>query len=238
MKPPAIVAPAVTEAEFIHRWDLACGKEERADKTAEVALKTAQEAREEKGRILVDVRKTLFKGRGDGFAEWVQRRFRTDIRTAQRYMGFVTAIDDKVSSNEPPPKTYADAGIVRRPAKVEPEEPREIEATPARAEVSDAQREAAYRREVDGSLPPHMEERERSTHDLVGFVADARSKLRQITERNVHLTDVTTSPEDFMRAKQMLIDIVNLCLDELASAGVLDGKEQRRQMQLLKGGIQ
>jgi hypothetical protein len=122
-----------------------------------------------------------------------------------------------------------DAGIDKKPRKNEIDDSRE---------VPDSEREEIYRREVEGALPLPMAKRERSTHEVIEIAANARVQLLALSEKNIHLTDVTTSPEDFMRAKQLFIDIVNRGLDELERAGVLDGKESRRQLKLIDGGKQ
>jgi hypothetical protein len=145
-----------------------------------------------------------------------------------------------------PIPTYAEVGIVGPPASVS-EEFIAVPMPPIAApmtepepeiEVSDEERQAAYRREVEASQPPKMEVREKQAHEVINYLRDARIAVLHLAERDVHLTDVTTSPEDFMRAKQLAIDIVNRLLHELDAAGVLDGKEGRRQMKLFKGGLE
>lgn len=115
---------------------------------------------------------------------------------------------------------------------------------PSRAPVGDddgpiwteEQRRAAYAREVEASMPPRMAEREQRTNEWIEIAREVRALACRFDERNIHLKDVSTSPDDFMRAKQLAIDVVNRFLAELDAAGVLDKKEGRRQLQLLDGG--
>lgn len=246
----AEVRPSVDLAKLAHQWDSACGREERAEKSL-------GEIRLEKGRILVEARKA-FPARGPKAKGWGEllAKWRIAEQTARDYMrlaGYVEEISTKfVETDGPSPiPTYAEAGIVKPPrdpnivdAKVTLPDGREStvevdisEFNEAEGQrISEEERQASYQREVEASLPPRIEVREKRTHEVVEIVATARATIARLAERGVHLTDVTTSPDDFMRAKQMLIDITNRCLEELSNAGVLDGKEQRRQMTLLDGG--
>lgn len=218
----AIVQPATDIAKLTLQWELLDAREER----------TLAEIRVAKGKLLREARGAFPKsgpkarGWGELLAKW-----KTDDATARRYMalaGYIEEVDSAQSERDPIP-TYAEAGIVKK--KTEVVEPLLV------APPTDEQREASYRREVVASLPPDMDTRQVRTHEVVEGASEARVSLNRLREKNVHLTDVSTSPEDFMRAKQLFIDIANYCLGELADAGCLDGKEQRRQMTLLKGGI-
>lgn len=109
----AVVAPAVTEAEIRHRWDLATGAEERAEKSL-------AESRLAKGRILVDARK-MFPARGPKAKGWGEllAKLKIDQQTAWKYMqlaGYVeeAGIAEEVSLQKREIPTYADAGIVKR----------------------------------------------------------------------------------------------------------------------------
>lgn len=246
---PSMSAPQVSRAELrtqVHLAHVAMMDAERAEQAAKA---TASTKTDEADRCRLVLGQKLKRARSEwpqrgpnskGWGELLRDLGITTDRALDlmKLAGYVEQVSGKSDSIPETIPTYADAGITKRPAQVEPATQNEIDTTRARAAVTDEQREAAYRREASNALPAPIETREAATHSLVGFVSEARAQLRRITEKNIHLTDVTTSPEDFMRAKQMFIDIVNLCLDELASAGVLDGKEQRRQMQLLKGGLQ
>lgn len=120
MKPPAIVAPEITEAEIVNRWDAATGREQRAEKTL-------AESRLEKGRILVTARK-MYPARGPKAKGWgdLLRRLRIDEDTALRYMRLAGHVDEEISRNvreiSDPLPTYAEAGIVKKPALVEVDE--------------------------------------------------------------------------------------------------------------------
>lgn len=111
MKPPAIVAPEITEAEVVNRWDMATEREGRAEKTL-------AETRLEKGRILVQAR-TLYpaKGRTDGGWSKLLAKLRCPEQTARDYMklaGYTDALpkdSHEVRGNTVP--TYAEAGIVK-----------------------------------------------------------------------------------------------------------------------------
>lgn len=219
----AEVRPAVDLVKLAHLWDLACGKEDRSEQAKAVAEKTLGEARLEKGRLLVEARKA-FPARGPKAKGWGEllAKWKIDERTARRYMSLAGYVEDGISDNVSetrPVPTYAQAGITK-PAKAE-----------SPAELLVVQRAPQPR---EASAPPSTETREGATSQMMRFAAEARASICKLAESNVHLADFTSSPGDFMRAKQLLIDIVTLCLDELANAGVLDGKERRRQLQLLE----
>lgn len=218
----AIVQPASDIAKLTVQWELAHGREQRAETSL-------AQARLDKGRLLVEARKSFSRSgpKARGWGELLEK-WEIDERTARRYMelaGYVESRVDEVSDKVSEIPTYVEAGITKKQTQTAPAPP------------TDEQREASYQREVKASLPPSIETRQERTHEVVEGASEARVSLNRLREKNVHLTDVSTSPEDFMRAKQLFIDIANYCLEELANAGVLDGKEQRRQMTLLKGGI-
>jgi hypothetical protein len=102
----AEVSPEVDIVKLTNRWDAACGREERAEKSlAEIRL--------DKGRILVEAREA-FPSRGPKAKGWGEllRQWRIEERTALRYMelaGYVEKVSDKVS--EIP--TYAEIGITK-----------------------------------------------------------------------------------------------------------------------------
>jgi hypothetical protein len=202
--------------------------EQRAVEHFEKTKDEAARRRLELGRILSKARKQ-WPARGPKAKGWGE--FLADIgvgeQSAREWMAMAGYIErqevSKPSSTGLEIPTRREVQQSKRP---EPEPPTEED------------RQAAYRREVEASLPPKIEVRASRTHEVIEAASDARAALLRLSERNVHLTDVSTSPDDFMRAKQLLIDIVNQCLEELSNAGVLDGKAQRRQLMLLEGGKQ
>lgn len=224
--------PAIDVAQMkreVHRAFIALQDAERAEQKTAQSAERAREAaglrRLEMGRVLIRARKA-WPARGPKAKGWGEflRDFGIAEQTARDWMRLAGYVDEVSTTDESVGEipTYAEAGIKKARPDLPPPTERE--------------REAAYRREVDSSLPPRIEQRSERTHEFVEFAASARASVLRFAERNVHLTDVTTSPDDFMRAKQLLIDIVNQCLDELDAAGVLDGKERKRQLALLKGG--
>lgn len=254
MKPIAgIEAPEISEAEIVHRWDVATGREDRAEKTA-------HEARIEKGKILKLARDTLFKGRGDGFAEWVQRRFKTDIRTAQNYMRLVEAIDEKVSSNEQPPKTYADAGITAGPRSAPPKSlPVAEQSAPIRAPVGDdsgprsvepmpdderaalverLHREDEERRQA-ALAPLRMENRKTAVSRTVSRYERVIAELNE-TEDDLDLC--TTSPSDRELIKVRALTMYWMTVRHVARLGIEPEAEPstpstKRQLSLVPGDI-
>lgn len=111
MKPAAVVAPEITEAEIVNRWDLATGREERAEKTL-------AETRLEKGRILVEARK-MYPATGRSAGGWgrLLEKLRVDGETARRYMLLAGHVEKAPQSEEVP--TYAEAGIVKPPPEMQ-----------------------------------------------------------------------------------------------------------------------
>ena len=190
------------------------------------------------GRRLVNLRR-LWPARGPKAKGWGEAlaKIGIDQRTAHRYMelaGYVEQVSDtesEISDRDIKPEkvpTYAEAGIDKRPR---------ASAKSDDDTVEESERVAAYDREVKASLPPTIDVRSQRTAVFFEEMSAARARILALKEKNVHLADVTTSPEEFMRAKHLLFEIVNQCLDELDAAGVLDGKEKRRQLTLLKGGL-
>jgi hypothetical protein len=259
---PTIVEPAVDVARIgdeVRAAHAALRDAEAQERKAEIQV---EKSREEAARRRLDLGRALAKARkawpargpkAKGWGDFLREQGIPES-TAKDYMrlaGFVevSTTDDDVVETVP---TYAEAGIDKRPratftpSAIEgPYVSRPALATVApssgprlyrEVEWTDEQREAVYRAEVETTQPPRMPVRETRTHIVIEKAAAARAALTALDESGAHLTDVSTSPEDFMRAKQLFIDIANRCLDELAAAGVLDGKEQRRQLQLLDGG--
>ncbi len=83
-------------------------------------------------------------------------------------------------------------------------------------------------------LPPKMEERETQVARLRTFWDRVYIDSKKL---GAHLTDATTSIEDFHSVKNTLIAIANLVLEELERAGVLaaDGQQKQRLL-VLDGG--
>ena len=140
MKPPAIEAPEISEAEIVNRWDLATGREERAEKTL-------AESRLEKGRILVAARKMYPPTGNDGRWSKLLGKLRVESSTAWRYMQLAGATEDASCTVQEAGTipTYAEAGIVKQPSgyqssvtweRAHRQEPREIDFTPSRAIVA------------------------------------------------------------------------------------------------------
>ncbi len=134
MKPIAAeIQPAVDLAQLRHQWDLACGKEDRAERTL-------AETRLEKGRLLVQARKA-FPARGPKARGWGEllAKWKLDQQTAWKYMqlaGYVDEQDDEpgqVSRLEREIPTYAEAGITkprRAPVEAEDDEPTPLAIVP------------------------------------------------------------------------------------------------------------
>jgi hypothetical protein len=139
---PAEIRPAVDIAKLSRQWDLACGREERTEKSlAEIRL--------EKGKLLVEARKA-FPAKGPKAAGWGQllAKWHIEERTARNYMslaGYVESVSETFSDTP----TYAEAGIVKPTAKQLPgyqssaewerqhRDPREIETFAPRTTVSE-----------------------------------------------------------------------------------------------------
>lgn len=247
-EPAAIIAPAIDVAQAAKRVRAALYALNDAKGKADRLESEIGKAREEERRRALDLGRELIKTRpawpkrgpkAKGWGEFLRDQG-IDDRRAREWMEYAGYVEDEVSaSNENNAENLPSVNERYRPRKSEPRDADEVASDdgPQYEEVTEEERESSYRREVEAALPERMQAREAKTHSLVDLLAQARSSLRDgITARNVHLTDVTTSPEDFMRAKQLMIDIVNLFLEELDAAGVLDGKERRRQLQLLDGG--
>ncbi len=75
VKPPEIAAPVQSRAEIENQWDLLVGREQRS----------VAEFKAGKAKLLIAARST-FDSRGDGFVEYVERRFETPYNTALRWM--------------------------------------------------------------------------------------------------------------------------------------------------------
>lgn len=122
MRPvPAEVRPDIDLVMLRHQWDLACGKEERAEKTL-------AETRLEKGRILVNARKA-FPARGPRSRGWGEllAKWKIAEQTARDYMklaGYVEEVSTNFVETDEPRSvpTYAEAGIAKPRAPVEPRE--------------------------------------------------------------------------------------------------------------------
>jgi len=196
------------------------------------------------GRRLISLRR-LWPARGPKAKGWGEALAKIGISqpTAFRYMELAGYVENQQPSeipfteNEIPDRdikpekvpTYAEAGIDKRP--------RASQKVEAETAVDESERRAAYDREVKASMPPSIDIRAQRAAVFFEEMRAARARILALKEKNVHLADVTTSPEEFMKAKHLLFEIVNQCLDELDAAGVLDGKEKRRQLTLLKGGL-
>lgn len=85
-------------------------------------------------------------------------------------------------------------------------------------------------------IPP-IDERAKRAHRIASALTSAKAQLSACFKvDNVHLTDVSTSPAEFEQVKGLIIEMINDLLNELDSAGVLDGTEKRKQLKLLDGG--
>ena len=107
---PAIVENSVDLAKLRNQWEMACGREERTEKSlAEVRL--------EKGRILVEARKA-FPAKGPKSSGWgdLLRKWNIELVTAWNYMKLAGYVDKVSSNNEDtsrPIPTYTEAGITK-----------------------------------------------------------------------------------------------------------------------------
>lgn len=106
-EPIAIVQTASDIAKLTHRWELACGAEERAGKSL-------AQSRLDKGRILVEAR-DQFATRGPKAKAWgdLLAKWGIEERTARNYMALAGYVDEKVSESLSETPTYEKAGITR-----------------------------------------------------------------------------------------------------------------------------
>ena len=227
MRPPAaIIAPAIDVARLTHDWEMLAGKEER----------TLDEFRLSKGKLLVEARKA-FPLSGPKARGWgdLLRLWRVDDATALRYMeraGYRPARRDPPQSEENRPADKpAPVRVTRADAQAEaPDDDLPV--------VSDEARAAAKDRETRAGQSDPIDVRADKLRQLHEAVAHAHGDIVKVRQRGIHLTDCTTSPDEFHRMKNLMIDVVNEFLAELDAAGVLDEKDQqrRRQLTLLSGG--
>lgn len=105
--------------------------------------------------------------------------------------------------------------------------------TPARI-ITDDEVAALVERDRRRWMPPGMEERERRTRKVLAAVERAHRALRSLDRQKVHVTDVTTSPEDHHRAVRMLSDIIAAATAELRRAGVIAPEGDGRQGSLFE----
>jgi len=235
----------MTKAEIINRWDLATGREERAEKAEEVASKTKREARLEKGRILRDARK-LYPATGRSAGGWGEllKELRTDDETARRLMKLAVEVDGEnpLTSTEmrgfpAAIPTYAQAGIVTRAPKIEPDDPMPED---ERAElVERLHREEEDRRQA-ALVPLRMETRETASARALNAFERGIEALNQMHSEGVHITDCTSSPTDFERVKSRALTLYRMVREELARIGIEADAEPptsstKRQLTLVTG---
>ena len=236
--------------------------EQRTAEQAASARERAANARLTLGRLLVEARKA-WPARGPKAKGWGDflREQGIGEDSALRYMmlagyvGEISRTDGDVRETPPRVPTYAEAGIKkaptitaptsllvealeRAPATPEPRAPiTEAPTRPVRV-VTDEEREAAQQAHIARIQPPKMETREDRTRRLAIGWGEALAAIRKVRdEAQIHLTDATTSTEDFESVRKTIVSVARAALDELETAGALDAPEPRkRQLSILDGG--
>ena len=255
MKPIAgIEAPEISEAEIVHRWDVATGREDRAEKTL-------AESRLEKGRILVVARK-MFPLSGRNARGWGEllKRLRVDDETARRYMALAGVVGLSPQSEEKPIPTYAEAGITAGPRSAPPKSlPVAEQSAPIRAPVGDdsgplsvepmpdderaalverLHREDEERRQA-ALAPLRMENRKTAVSRTVSRYERVIAELNE-TEDDLDLC--TTSPSDRELIKVRALTMYWMTVRHVARLGIEPEAEPstpstKRQLSLVPGDI-
>lgn len=250
----SIAAPARSLAEIANAWDMVDAKEQR----------TVAEFRAAKAKLLIEARNDPKWGaRGDGFVDFVEKRLGIAYSTAFDWMkaagwkapkqpGAGAKPDHSESRNE----GVSDAGIVKRPARVEPEEPREIEATPVRAKATEPEpmpdderaalvaqlhREEEERRQA-ALAPLRMESRETAHAKVLDTVETCIAAINTLHAEGIDATACTTSTTEHERVKARLLTLYRMVGQELARIGIEASAEppapsQKRQLTLVPGDI-
>lgn len=242
----AIVAPAVTRDEATRRCHALNIKISDGERRLEATQSALSKWREEMGRALVELRGT-FSARGDGFVKHVESEVGIAHQTALDYMtaaGYKprgeyqinpkSGLIDPPAPRSDPPRQSAPPVKVDTSPVVAPMVP-----APKPAPVwTDEDREAEQRHHIARIQPPKMETREDRTRRLSLAWNDAAATIQRIRdEAKIHLTDATTSPDDFESVKKTIVSVARAALDELEAAGALDAPEpRRRQLSILDGG--
>lgn len=244
----AIIAPAIDVAKVLHQAQQRQRKIAAGEESIRKMERTQQEVRAlmvEQGRDLILVRKTI-PASGPKAGAWARHVADIGISkdTAGRYMALAGHVESAAQTGDVRQiPSFHEAGIDHRPRAAD--KPAPVRVTRAQDApdddlpvVSDEARAAAKDRETRAGQPDPIDVRADKLRQLHEAVAHAHGDIVKVRQRGIHLTDCTTSPDEFHRMKNLMIDVVNEFLAELDAAGVLDEKDQqrRRQLTLLSGG--